>query len=518
MMMRSKVVWVVVGLSLLVGWLSNAAISLVTADLGRHLVNGRMFWESGVIPNSNLFSYTYPEMPFINHHWLTGVVFYGVFWLGGFEALSWLFILVNAAAFGLLFNLIRKSTDIWWVAAVALGYMPLIISRSEIRPEVFSYLLISVFIVGLYQYYHQRLAAKWLWGLVLLELLWVNLHIYFIIGIGLIGLFLVAFLLAGVTKQRQWSEIWLSVKSLGLVLAGAALVTLVNPNGLSNAIRPFQIYGNYGYRVLEEQSVHFLQQVFPVPVLSYFYLGLVVLVASWIWVGWRVYRRRQILPWPELLLTVVFVVFGWIMLRNFSLFGLVGMTVVGLNLASLSSKNWSKERLWGIRGGLLIGVSMIVLMLNSTFWQSRPAGGVGLEPGVDASAKFFRQNKLTGPIFNNYDIGGYLIYYLYPQERVFVDNRPEVYPASFFQQTYIPMQENDQKWQKIDAQYRFNTIFFYRLDLTPWAQHFLVERVKDPVWAPVFVDGRTIILVRRNEQNQSIIEQFELPAEIFKPR
>jgi len=55
---------------------------------------------------------------------------------------------------------------------------------------------------------------------------------------------------------------------------------------------------------------------------------------------------------------------------------------------------------------------------------------------------FFKENNLQGPIFNNYDIGGYLIFNLFPQEKVFVDNRPETYSSEFFQEDYIPMQED----------------------------------------------------------------------------
>ena len=140
----------------------------------------------------------------------------------------------------------------------------------------------------------------------------------------------------------------------------------------------------------------------------------------------------------------------------------------------------------------------------------------GLRPGVNRSAEFFKRNHLEGPIFNNYDIGGYLIYHLFPQERVFVDNRPEAYSVSFFKDIYVPMQEKEEVWKKMDERYRFNAIFFYRRDITPWAQPFLIQRIQDFAWAPVFVDDETIILLKRNAKNASLIERYELPGEIFR--
>jgi hypothetical protein len=58
-------------------------------------------------------------------------------------------------------------------------------------------------------------------------------------------------------------------------------------------------------------------------------------------------------------------------------------------------------------------------------------------------------------------------------------------------------------------------IYFYRHDQTTWGQPFLIRRIDDPAWAPVFVDGYTIILAKRGGVNQGVIEKFELPRSIF---
>ena len=44
----------------------------------------------------------------------------------------------------------------------------------------------------------------------------------------------------------------------------------------------------------------------------------------------------------------------------------------------------------------------------------------------------------------------------------------------------------------------------------------LISRVKDPEWAVVFADFRVIIFLRRNDQNQPIIDKFEVPQERFR--
>ncbi|MFN3966251.1 MAG: hypothetical protein ACK4JE_00935, partial [Endomicrobiia bacterium] len=134
---------------------------------------------------------------------------------------------------------------------------------------------------------------------------------------------------------------------------------------------------------------------------------------------------------------------------------------------------------------------------------------------VNESAEFFNEKNLKGPIFNNYDIGGYLIFHLFPKEKVFVDNRPEAYPSSFFEKEYISMQENEEIWHELNEKYNFNVIFFYRHDLTPWAQKFLISRIDDPQWAPIFVDQYSIIFLRNTQENKNIINRYKIPRELF---
>ncbi|PSR01418.1 MAG: hypothetical protein BRD50_08870 [Bacteroidetes bacterium SW_11_45_7] len=80
------------------------------------------------------------------------------------------------------------------------------------------------------------------------------------------------------------------------------------------------------------------------------------------------------------------------------------------------------------------------------------------------------------------------------------------------------MQKNDQAWQRANKEFNFQTIFFYRHDATPYAQPFLIRRVQDPGWVPVYVDDYSIILLKDNERNQALIERFRLPKDMFQSR
>lgn len=161
---------------------------------------------------------------------------------------------------------------------------------------------------------------------------------------------------------------------------------------------------------------------------------------------------------------------------------------------------------------IILGATMLQFG-NQLVWN-RDAG-LGLADDALGSVDFVKAHDLHGPIFNNYDVGGLLIYSLYPREKVFVDNRPEAYPKKFFSDVYVAMQEKDEIWKTELEKEKFNMIFFYRLDYTPWAQAFLIRRVGDASWAPVYVDARTIILLRRVPENARIISKYEIPKSAF---
>ena len=52
------------------------SLGSINQDIGRHIKIGEIIWQTKSVPDTNLFSYTEPNNPFINHHWLSEVVFY----------------------------------------------------------------------------------------------------------------------------------------------------------------------------------------------------------------------------------------------------------------------------------------------------------------------------------------------------------------------------------------------------------------------------------------------------------
>jgi hypothetical protein len=503
------------GLTFLLALLVTQKINLVTADLGRHLKNGELVLQGDAwqIWRANFYSYTSSLYPFINHHWGSGVIFFLVWWISGFTGLSIFFSLITLLTFLLFFQLAWKNSRFSVAFLAAILVLPVLVSRVEIRPEAFSYLFSGIFFWILVNVSQKRLSSRFLYLLPSLMLLWVNLHLYFFLGFFLIGAFFLEELFLVLKRGRRLGDLSY-LGNLGIVLGVSFLASFVNPAGLKGVLYPMQIFNNFGYRLFENQSVWFLDKIVRYPASLYFKIAFGVLVLSWLYV----FLKRKKISISNLLFTICYSYLGWTAVRNFTLFGYFVLPIIAYNLRDIRAvgeigKKPELEDFIAASVGafLLLGL----FLFNFSYWLARVSPSFGLEPGNEQAAEFFLKENLEGPIFNNYDNGGYLIYFLYPKEKVFVDNRPEAYPKEFFEKTYIPMQESEEKWREAEKEYRFNAIFFYRHDLTPWGQNFLVSRIKDSIWAPVYVDDWSIIFLKRSLQNQPLIQKYELPKEIF---
>ena len=64
-------------------------INLTAVDIGRHIKNGELILSgNSEVLYKNFYSFTYPDYPFINHHWFFGVISYGIARMSGFEAMD----------------------------------------------------------------------------------------------------------------------------------------------------------------------------------------------------------------------------------------------------------------------------------------------------------------------------------------------------------------------------------------------------------------------------------------------
>lgn len=488
--------------------------NLAASDLGRHLMNGKIITDSGTVFQTNLYSFTNSDFSAPNHHWLFGVFVYWLHKIGSFQLVTTIVALCYWVGIMLMLWLSKRQTNTWIALTTAFLMLPVMAMRTETRPEAFSVLGLSLMIV----LYHWVWKKNKLTAVVLavacssvFMVFWVNLHILFILGILTTCCYL---LFAFINRSTQRIITFLSL------LCGQLIAAAINPLGWRTILYPLQILRDYQYPVAENQSVlFFLQYHFSS---QYLYLA-IVLVATGLALVLSYKKVSQRLQ-PVWLLTAL-LLFATLFMNRFSVFfQLPTLIVLSWSLQFLLRKpplkNFFSSALFQ-QPFKLIAISLIVaiivgaLCVSSLINPITPSFGIGVLPQVEAAGDFFRTNNLPGPIFNNYDIGGYLIYKLYPTQKVFVDNRPEAYSGSFMKEKYIAAQQDEALWQALEKQYQFNTIFFYRHDATDWALPFLIRRIQDDSWVPVYVDGYSLILVKKSTGNEQIIRNHQIDKSIF---
>ncbi len=527
--MKSEKLWKVLIFVLLLFWfgvLMAQKADLTTSDLGRHLQNGKWVLENhfDILRQDsplfeNFYSYTNPDFSVPNHHWGSGIVFYSIYKFSGFAGLSLIYVILSLLTLAIFFRIAAKESDFTTATLLALLLVPLMAERREIRPEVFSYFFAGIFFWLLWSWRKGKCAASRLYILPLLMIFWVNLHVYFFLGIFLIGVFWLteaSRLVFSKLNDEDFSVEIKRIKNLSAVALLSVFASLLNPFGWRGLVYPLQIFRNYGYTIVENKSVWFVERYGIQN--SNFTLVKVVIILLVLSFALLHFTNRRKISARYLLFALCFGSLGWLAIRNFTLLGFFALPILAANAEGLFSIR-EKERSPARENGLTIFYAFVCLFAVFSSWQFLSSHlhdrGFGLLAENGRAGGFLRENDIKGPIFNNYDIGGYLIWNLYPQEKVFVDNRPEAYPDSFFEKIYKPMQESRDSWKEQLEKYGFNAVVFSNRDVTPWGQSFLEEIAKDNDWARVYKDGYAVIFLRRNQINDPVINRYQIPDTVY---
>ncbi|MBX4197980.1 hypothetical protein KW782_01455 [Candidatus Parcubacteria bacterium] len=487
----------------------------VAEDLARIIKNGEDVFKNSDVLTKNVYSYTEPDQPFANHHWLSGVVFYLLNQTVGFTGIVIFKVILLLSAFSLLFWLALKKADFWLVAFFSIPTIIILSGRSSTRPEIFSYFFIVLFLYFLFDL-EEHPNHKRIWWLIPAQLLWVNLHLFFGIGILLVGGFMIEKII--VNYKNLWNN--KIIKKLAMLLGALVLVSMINPYGPKGALFALRlnVLKDFPITISENRSAFELFTLQPIA----FDMPVVVFMIMTVFLGISFIVSIKRKPIFYFLAGVGTTVLGFSVIRSQALFGLILLPAISTNFSTIfeKSKRYLNTHFYYIhifKQALM--VTLIIIIFYLMIWgrditSYREQFGLGLTTYANSSAEFFKANDLKGPIFNDADIGSYLIYHLYPKEKVFVDNRfGDAYSPEFFKDTYQAMILDQAKWQEMVQKYNFNAIYFYHYDNIVGGRRFLYTRTHDPAWVLVYADPYAVIFLRNNLENQKIINAFKITAE-----
>jgi hypothetical protein len=466
---------------LLFGLLAMTARNAIDPDLWWHLRTGRLIVETSHVPHSDPFSFTRGGHAWVSHEWLSEVLFYELWKHGGAAALIVFSAIITTAGFMLLY-LRCPAQKHWAAAATAFGALASAPAWG-VRPQMFTFTLASL-LLWLVEAGENR--PKLLFWIAPLFLLWLNLHAGFALGPALLLAYGIGLLWEMAIGNTLWQEARPQLIRVGLLLVACLALVPVNPSGTQLYRYPFDTLHSVGMRsfISEWFSPDFHQWLYR-PFLLVWLLVLAALATS------RVRPKGRVLV--PLLLT------GFASLdavRHIPIFILVAMPMIAaaLPVASPSFRDSRRRPASSPFRPLFNGV---VVILIATFalvrWVVVARNESNRETELYPQAAVSSLQKGKGrqqKLFVYYDWGGYAIWRLYPDYRVFLDGRADLYGDDLLRQfkTAIRLSHG---WRDVLDSWNVETVLVP--PSTALAQALLIDRD----WQAVFQDSQAVIFERK---------------------
>jgi hypothetical protein len=488
-------------------WCTTGAGWLLTdSDTGWHIRTGEWILSNGRVPAADIFSFTKPGLPWFAWEWLSDVAMASVHRVAGLGGIVLLCMLLLGLTSTCVYrNAVTESGHrLIAIVLTALGMAAGTIHWLA-RPHLVTPLLAAVFLRILIRA-HRDGKKRLLLLLPLLTVLWVNLHGGFFVGIVL----LISYALGSVGEeliQGAGRHALQNAQRYALTAAACMVASLVNPYGYRLHIHVAQYLGTSFYlqRISEFQAVDFHSFT-----AAYFETLLVLAIAAAFWhlASGRLIQVTLLLGWSHLALFSV---------RNIPIFAVVAVPGIALAVREWlacarlrKSLRWLSEfsgSLSEAEGGLeaiarhhiqdrLHSVPCLaVLVLGVLF--THPGRFKTLHAEFDCNrfpvnvATVISQQISGRPIrlYASWQWGGYLIYRLWPEVKVFDDGRTDFYGPAFVKEG-LDVWDAHSNWSTILAQYHVNAAL---LPVDSTLASVLHER---PDWMPVYQDKVAVLFER----------------------
>jgi hypothetical protein len=446
------------------------------SDFWWHLKTGEYIAGTHSLPYPDPFAFTTPTSSAealvrrlnLTHEWLAQLLLYTAYRALGFPAVILLRVLL-LLAFCIIpaFVVYRRGLGIDRAiaagAAVALAVHPLIADR----PYLLTFVFVAAFIAVL-----DSAPTKLQWTLPAIMLVWANAHGGFVLGLAILAVWLGAALL-----ERKPVRRLLLVS--GLTFAAAAL----NPNG-------FQVFA-----VLAAYRRGFLTSTLaewqPIALWPPNRYVLLIVCAAAV----MLYARRR-LRLTDLLIFILFSLLTLLAGRNAFLIACIAPILIA-TYAPIPSRHASATAV--ATSALAVAALAIAVALGGRYLPQLRVAEWAHPVGP---ARFLREHAITGRMFNTYEYGGYLIWALWPQQRVFIDGRAlsESVFADYGRILHYADNATGKSARELLDQYGIDVILMNTFEYTSGVAYALppaLAEAEDPTWQLVYADATAVIFMRK---------------------
>jgi hypothetical protein len=456
----------------------------IDSDLGRHLAIGQHILNARTIPTENVFSHTLTGAERPPYEWLTQVVFALAYRAAGLDGIVLAVTLIIAVTFTFLYvqasrwsglPLTSLFLTILAVSASSLHWLP--------RPHVITFLFLAILLERLEAVQSGKFVP--IWQFPVLMLFWVNFHGGFIFG------FLVWFAyLAGwvwdkwIKKSKPdraiWQQLW-----RGFMLA--VIASVLTPDGLGS----WRAVLNNRSRYILSQTVETMPPgITQVGTWPFFILVILSVVF--------LFNARKQVKASHVFLLGGLAGMGLLMARNIPLFAIATTPVLSLwAKESLRTRNkWIalEDRISGLQKPLqgyfwpaLLGLALILTIVGRQVVREDALFHFDERVFPVQAADWLEKHPQSGRMFNEFNWGGYLLYRLWPDQRVFLDSQTDFYGETLMRE-YEQVMTAAADWETVLA--------FYDVSWVILPQNARLSKVLQEFapWEMIYKDETAIIM------------------------
>lgn len=438
------------------------------ADLWWHLRTGQAIVEQRAFQRSDPFSFTAAGRPWTDHEWLSEVVFYLLTRAGGVWAVIVFCALLLVAAYSFAAMRMRLAGVSLLATTIVTG-LAFYASTLSWGPRV---QIATMCFAAFFGYAIERVrrggSNRWLVAMVLATIVWANAHGGFAVGVAMLAIVAVG----------EWLDHSSTARRFAVTAAACLIVSLLNPNGLSQLTYPLRFLkpNPYTLNIIESQSPAFRQPA----MLAFELLLLGVLAAAM--------RARRRIAWTDILLLLAFTHLALSQTRNVALWSVVAAPIAALVLDPIGRSELPRRR------GMIAAVAaaaIVAIVLAYGPIARRALESVEVDYLPAGAAIYLQRVQAPPHLFTTYDWGGYAIWKLWPRYRVFIDGRADTLYGEALLRDYLEVHNGEPRAQEVLDRYGVGTVLVER---TSFAAH---DLARNPRWQLLYGDPNSVVFVRR---------------------
>jgi hypothetical protein len=401
------------------GYCFTLKYCVLDLDLWWHLGVGNWILQHHCVPRTGILSHTAASRPWVAYSWGYEVLLSLTYRWFGLLGVGLLGVLLTLLVAGCVYWMLHRLSGRFWVAtplavvtcwAFLFSLMP--------RPVFFSMVLFMVTLTLILEAQRSGRVQTLYW-LPLIFALWANVHIQFIYGLFLLGLFVAVNLLQRLADRLAVTPTFvlrpsLALKPLAAIFAICLLATCIGPY----SFHLYQVIFEYSKSKLPYEMIRELQ-----PLNFRFgahYAQLLLAAAGFFAVGYQ----KRLDPFKLALLIIASVV-AFRTMRD-SWFLCIPAAACIADFPVEDARRDPAETPVELAGLAAVVFVLLLLFAHNTDFNTR-----GLDAAISSqfpvrAVNFLRQNPPPGPLYNDLNFGGFLIWYM-PDYPVAIDGRNDLY-------------------------------------------------------------------------------------------